>query len=261
MDQKNQTKKLPGFYIALCCCVIAIGAAGFFIQNTDDSQSANTLTAVTETDSPDYGTPLMTEAAETAEQELPVVSSPQPVSTEEYTGSSDSPAVADASSGTDTVPAAEDTENYAYDNPDLEPASVIVQAEESGSFTDPVPGMTVLYGFSGDTLMYNEVLGDWRTHDGIDIAADTGCSVSAASGGTVSSVGTGTYGKTVTIDHGDSLVTVYAQLSEVNVSQGDTVSTGDVIGTIGESTGENTREPHLHFEVLRDGKPEDPEEF
>ena len=109
----------------------------------------------------------MTEAAETAEQELPVVSSPQPVSTEEYTGSSDSSAVADASSGTDTVPVAEDTENYAYDNPDLEPASVIVQAEESGSFTDPVPGMTVLYGFSGDTLMYNEVLGDWRTHDGI----------------------------------------------------------------------------------------------
>ncbi|MDD6564888.1 MAG: hypothetical protein PUF08_07385, partial [Clostridiales bacterium] len=47
MEQKNQTKKLPGFYIALCCCVIAVGIAGFFAQNME-TESTNALTEVTQ---------------------------------------------------------------------------------------------------------------------------------------------------------------------------------------------------------------------
>ena len=269
MDRKNQTKKLPGFYIALCCCVIAIGAAGFFMQNEEDSQSTNALTPVDETDSPDYITSLKTDA-ENGSDELPVVSTPLPAA--EYAPSeqdtADTQYVADASGADQNAEASFDESvtanadsDYTYDNPDLEPASVIVQAEESSEFTDPVPGMTILCGFSGSTLMYNEALGDWRTHDGVDIAADAGCSVSAAADGTVAWVGTDTYGNTVKIDHGNGLTTVYSQLGELNVAAGDTVSGGDVIGTVGESIGETVSDTHLHFEVHRDGKPQDPVEF
>lgn len=259
MDQKNQTKKLPGFYIALCCCVIAIGVAGFFMQNMEESQSTNALTPVEETAAPG----LISSAADDEHSGLPVVSSPQPA----YSEAAAAESLEDAQTGDNAAEtdAAQDeyvpTDSYAYDNPDLEPASVIVQAEESGLLSDPVPGMTVLYGFSGNTLMYNEILGDWRTHDGVDIEADIGCSVSAAAGGTVTSARKETYGNTVTIDHGNGLSTVYAQLGEVSVAEGDTVASGDVIGTVGDSIGENTRQAHLHFEVRRDGKPADPEEF
>ncbi len=263
MDQKNQTKKLHGFYIALCCCVIAIGVAGFFMQNMEESQSTNALTSVEETDPPDFVSSALTETDDT-QNELPVVSSPQPVYSEAAAAAGTEGDIQTQDTAAETNTAQEEyvpTDSYAYDNPDLEPASVVVQAEESGMLNDPVPGMTVLYGYSGNTLMYNEILGDWRTHDGIDIEADIGCSVSAAADGTVISVKKGTYGNTVTIDHGNGLSTVYAQLGEVSVAEGDTVASGDVIGTIGDSIGENTRQAHLHFEVRRDGKPADPEEF
>lgn len=259
MDRNNRTKKLPGFYIALCCCVIAIGAAGFFIQNEEDSQSTTALTVAEESELPYVSVPT-TFSPETYAAVSEPTEAPTEAAAAETEQSDES--LAETPTGPAEGTYAEGTQNYdySYDNPDLEPASVIVQAEESGALSDPLPDMTVLYGFSSGTLMYNDVLGDWRTHNGVDLAADTGCSVSAAAGGTVTAAGMSTYGNSVTIDHGNGLVTVYSQLGEINVSQGDTVASGDVIGTVGESVGETTREPHLHFEVYRDGTPIDPEE-
>ncbi len=90
------------------------------------------------------------------------------------------------------------------------------------------------------------------THNGIDFRASIGTPVKAALSGTV--VGTGntdlirgcySYGKWVLIKHGNGLTTIYAHLSEIKVSQGSTVSTGEVIGYSG-FTGYATG-PHLHF--------------
>ena len=102
--------------------------------------------------------------------------------------------------------------------------------------------------------------GATRQHSGIDLAAPRGTSIEAVRGGTVQFAGTkGGYGNIVIIDHGDGLTTRYAHCDRLDVTEGDTVSAGTPIGTVG-STGRATG-PHLHFEVRQDGNAVDPENF
>ncbi len=88
-------------------------------------------------------------------------------------------------------------------------------------------------------------------NNGVDIAAPLGTPVVASAGGTViiarSSGWNGGYGLYVVISHSNGTQTLYAHLSSVNVSVGDSVSKGQVIGKVG-NTGKSTG-PHLHFEV------------
>lgn len=85
-------------------------------------------------------------------------------------------------------------------------------------------------------------------HTGVDLQGNTGDPVHAAHGGTVIIGGAGAaYGNHVVIDHGDGMYTLYAHLSEIDVSSGQTVSAGDVIGLVGSSG--NSSGPHLHFEL------------
>lgn len=249
MKQNNQAKKLPGFYIALCCCVVAIGVAGFISQNRE-TQSANTPTTAEETEIPYIGDSL--ELAEDTQTPSPTESVP----TAPDTTVTDNVGI--DSGGIDTANAVED---YTVDNPDIVSASVTVNAEESSDFCDPLAEMSVRFGFTADKLMYNEVYGDWRTHNGIDVTAAVGCSVSCVADGTVTDVSQGSYGKTVKIEHENGFTSVYAQLGDVNVQTGDSVTQGSVIGTVGESTGENLSDPHLHFELIKDGTPVNPEEY
>ena len=101
------------------------------------------------------------------------------------------------------------------------------------------------------------VTGVWHLHDGIDINAPTGTPVAAVASGTVTTAGwLGGYGYAVKVDHGDGIMTMYAHLSEVAVSPGEWVDTGDIIGYSG-NTGNSTG-PHLHFTVLVWGEPVDP---
>ncbi len=94
-------------------------------------------------------------------------------------------------------------------------------------------------------------------HKGVDWATPTGTAVAASSGGTVAKAGWGSgYGYVVYINHPDGRQTRYGHLSKVLVSAGQTVSQGQKIalsGNTGVSTG-----PHLHFEILINGKQVDP---
>ncbi len=95
------------------------------------------------------------------------------------------------------------------------------------------------------------------THAGIDLAAAEGSDVLAAADGAVISVGFNyTDGNYVMLFHGDSECTYYAACQEILVSEGDKVSAGDKIATVG-STGRSTG-PHLHFSLSRNGVPEEP---
>ena len=121
----------------------------------------------------------------------------------------------------------------------------------------------VVGAFSVDQLVYNETLADWRTHDGIDIAAAAGSDVLAASSGTIVSVDDDPLmGTIVTIDHTDGCRTMYANLqSNPPISPGESVSAGQRIGAVGTSTAEAAQGPHLHFSVLKDGISMDPNEY
>jgi murein DD-endopeptidase MepM/ murein hydrolase activator NlpD len=94
-------------------------------------------------------------------------------------------------------------------------------------------------------------------HEGIDIDGSDGDRIRAAASGTVAFAGSnGDYGRTVIIDHGDGLRTLYGHASKLLVKEGDEVHAGDVIAAVGHSG--NARGSHLHFEVRRDGRPVNP---
>lgn len=97
-------------------------------------------------------------------------------------------------------------------------------------------------------------------HSGLDFPAEPGTPILAAAGGVV--VNTEfhpAYGQVVELDHGNGLVTRYAHASQIHVRQGDLVKRGQHIADVG-NTGRSTG-PHLHFEVLLEGVPQDPARF
>lgn len=97
-------------------------------------------------------------------------------------------------------------------------------------------------------------------HSGVDFALPTGADVLAAAGGRIRFAGrNGGYGKLLEIDHGNGLVTRYAHLSRFHVRVGEVVTPGQRIAAAG-STGRSTG-PHLHFEVLHNGRFADPQRF
>ena len=97
-------------------------------------------------------------------------------------------------------------------------------------------------------------------HKGLDIGNNTGTPISATASGVVIFAGWhGGYGRKIVIYHGFGYSTVYAHLYKMNVEVGDEVKKGEVIATMG-NTGNSTG-PHLHYEVLVDGVPNDPQNF
>ena len=127
----------------------------------------------------------------------------------------------------------------------------------------PVEGQTVAV-YAMDSLSYNQTTRDWRVHNGIDIAAETGTEVRAAADGEVYTVYEDeTMGMTVVIRHEGGYTTKYASLSEtVSVSPGDRVTGGQSIGTVGNTAlMESAIGDHVHFSVTCDGDLVDPMEF
>lgn len=98
-------------------------------------------------------------------------------------------------------------------------------------------------------------------HRGVDFTAPLGTIVKSSAQGEVIKVErlTTGYGKHIIVQHAEGYQTLYAQLQSINVNVGEKVSTGQHIGTVG-SSGRSTG-PHLHFELLKDDKPLDPEKF
>jgi murein DD-endopeptidase MepM/ murein hydrolase activator NlpD len=102
--------------------------------------------------------------------------------------------------------------------------------------------------------------GEEAIHKGVDFAGNLGDEVVAVAAGVVTWAGVRTgYGKLVEISHGNGFTTRYAHNERALVSVGDTVTRGEPIALMG-STGRSTG-PHVHFEVLRNGRQVDPLTF
>ena len=111
------------------------------------------------------------------------------------------------------------------------------------------------FGFRTDPFTSRTAL-----HTGLDFPADTGTPIHAAAGGLVlDTAWHPEYGHLLEIDHGNGLTTRYAHCSKVLVTPGTLVKRGQLVAHVG-STGRSTG-PHLHFEVLVDGVPQDPARF
>ena len=115
--------------------------------------------------------------------------------------------------------------------------------------------------YSGDELLYSKTMEDWRVHTGVDINGNVGTPVKAAADGIVTRMyADDMMGSTVVIQHKNCVETVYSNLQTGELVEiGQEVTRGEVIGGIGVTAqGEIGDQPHLHFEVLLDGKNIDP---
>jgi len=127
----------------------------------------------------------------------------------------------------------------------------------------PVDG-DIGFDFAQEDLIYSETLEEWTTHEGIDIFAKEGQEVKAALSGQISEVYEDElWGMVIILDHGDGLLTKYANLATIDmVQEGTRVEKGTVISRVGTTAAiEMIMEPHVHFEVIKDGKSVDPKDY
>ena len=98
------------------------------------------------------------------------------------------------------------------------------------------------------------------SHLGTDFSAQPGNPVFATGSGTVESAGKmEELGNTIVINHGNGYVTTYSHLMNIKTKKGSPVHKGDIIGSVG-ATG-STNGPHLHYTIIKDGVPQDPETY
>ena len=231
-----------GFYIVLFLCVAVIGVSAWAMltgkgtdveakKNVDMSLAAEATAEVKLTNDIEDYPPLP-------------VSKPQ-----------------EAAAPEETEIAAAEQENEQYvETSSVQPAAVQPEPE---TFVWPVAG-AVENPYSVTALIYSRTMHDWRTHEGLDIAATIGTQVKAVSSGTVREVfNDDMYGTTVVIEHQNGLCSRYCNLAELpTVNAGDGVTAGQVIGAVGDTALCETGEvAHLHFEMSLDGSSVDPTDY
>jgi len=139
----------------------------------------------------------------------------------------------------------------------LEKLESVKAAARIAPIYNPAPGQAVSSSFG---VRRDPILRTPAMHAGIDFRATTGTPILSAGIGTVVKAGwNGGYGRMVEVDHGDGLSTRYAHMSRIRVREGQSVSSGDILGEVG-SSGRSTG-PHLHYEVRRNGDAVDPLRF
>ena len=235
MENKNSSEKLSnfiegkGFYITLAVCLCIIGVSGyvlFFAPSAEPVYEVE-IPPVTENiqpagaDIPDISVDIKEEEPTSAKKEEKPASAPVKV----------------AEKPAQTTPP---------DQPDV--------------YIPPVIGK-VSRSFSMGELVYDKTMGDYRTHNGIDIECETGAQVSSFGNGTVEKVyNDELYGNCVVISHKDGVVSVYKGLDRgITLTEGAEIKAGDVIGACGNTNITESEEvPHIHFEVMKDGEYIDP---
>lgn len=128
-------------------------------------------------------------------------------------------------------------------------------------FKMPVSG-EIVKEFAKDKLVYSNTLSEWITHNGVDIKAEKTTVVKSSAEGTIKAIKNDPrYGLTVVIEHVNGFTSIYSNLLTAEfVVEGEKVKEGQTIGTVGSTaTFEIADEPHLHFEISKDGEYLDPE--
>lgn len=216
-----QTITSTGFITLTACALIAIGAISWFVLSKNNN--------IVETPQDDN-----------------VSHSSYPDTDNSYNSTVDTPSVTETPST--------EVDDDVSDVPYVEPEETTVPEETKPTFVLPVVG-NISKGHSDTALQYSATYGDMRLHTGIDILCKKGTDIKSVSSGTVISiVEDANLGKVITIEYFDGINVKYCGMGSVNVNENDEVSTGDIIGTSGEIPSECADNPHIHIEVIIDGK-------
>lgn len=236
--------KGKGFYWALSLCIVIAALCSFFaIKKIVNAQQTGEVQQQQEgTEQWDLpGTQV-----ENKVDDMPIKATPAPTATAKPKASPAPSAASDSSSGQSAVPSPLPEQD--------EPAAV-----PEPSFVWPVDGQ-IMQEYSGDELVYNETLKDWRTHNGVDIKCAAGSEVKSAKAGKVTAVyDGGVWGQVVEIDDG-KITWRYCGMDadSIQVKADDKVTMGQSIGKLGETSAEAGMEAHLHLETLESGNYKDP---
>ncbi len=164
-----------------------------------------------------------------------------------------SDSVEDGNSSSDTPVDSTDSTTPDSSTPDEKPVVGVFEMEL------PLEAVTVSNDFG---FYHNQTLNTYYEHKGVDFTAAAGTEVMAVESGTIESIYKEDIllGTEIVVDHGNGLKTVYRFVTEADgLTVGAKVEKGDVIATVAEATGNEYKDgPHLHFEVLENGKQVDP---
>ncbi len=236
-----------GFYVVLALCIIVVGATAYLLSTSG--------TVPEDGDSPQgYIDDLDNNAGYWGNEDE-----------DGLEPSSEAAAGADQDNDVQTGTETDDTDYDAEGKISSINTDEIDAAAAAGTlnFELPVTGEIIL-DYAVDSHIYSKTLKDWRTHNGIDIGASKGTPVKAAADGIVREIKNDPrFGITIIVEHNSRVKTVYANLgSSTMVSHNQKVVKGDIISNVGTTAVFETADPpHLHFEVLVDGKPADPKQF
>ncbi len=262
-----------GFYIILFICVCAIGATAFWTsmdRNRMQMQEETEDDMVAQEEKQDELTEEPAQQADASDKMD--IKIKDVVVDEEDQGKKDQetskPQPEKAGQGSDKSKTAADklVPVSAQDSKSkVVSAATAAQSQKASKVLaqKPVDGK-ILADFVLDELQYSRTLKEWTTHAGIDIESPLGSPVRAALDGVVESVEEDSLmGIIITIDHGNGLKTRYANLSTKDmVRPNQQVKKGQVISGVGRTAmSEILDPPHLHFEVLKDGKYVDPKSY
>ena len=242
-NKKSPKTSKGGIYIAVCCFAVLAAAIGYAGRNNSDSSktkpediSSTEIASKNTTHSQDFDDFVL---KSNQEDKLEIT-------------------VSDG----ETVDVSKKTEVIVDEKEEDTISSNETEASREKKFLMPVEG-TVVCAFSGDELIYNKYLSDWRTHNGIDISCEKDSAIYASADGIVSEILDNSMGKSVLIDHENGYMSVYSNLSEeIAVKAGDSIKSGDLIGKVSDTNASDfTNEHHLHFEILYEDKYVDPSEL
>lgn len=253
MEQFRKFLQGRGYVLVLTACLLAAAAAGVWAVQTVRGELQRDMDALRSPGSTaraaDEGAEQITldeEEGSTWKQDTaPAANS---VANVPQTAPSASSSASGASSGSGTV----------REPSELRTGSAPASSSALPASMQPVSGR-ILNGFSGTELVYNKTLGDWRTHNGTDYAAAEGSEVRAPAAGSVTQAGTdGNWGGVVSVEDAQGRIWRVCGVTQAQVRQGDTVTAGQILGTVGSVNCECAEESHIHLEVLDNGNYCDP---
>lgn len=247
-NEKTRKKlKEKRFYIVLACCALSIGAIAF----TNSIKKEENLPTENKNSDVRYSLPEPIEnTQETKIAEDDDIIPLPPIEDDDEILPEAAPEVTE-----------EEEDELFIAPPVTEQASSSNTQNSLAKIASPSTGK-ILAPYSKNPI-YSELMGDWRSHEAIDYEVEEDTAVYAAASGKIIDISdSGLYGASITIDHQNSMKTVYSNVAAENISVGDFVEEGDAIGraentSLCERYGEN----HIHFEVMIDDKNVDPNEW
>ena len=221
-----------GFYIILSLCVIAIGVSGYVLFVNKETRTAlegeaNTIwtiddkIGISSPDEKDEDRPAPTEINDEPEDKTDL-------------------------NGEEAGKVNGETDDNSEDKTVAEIAKAVLPT-----------GGKIIREFSGNELVYDNTMSDWRTHNGTDFACTQGDSIFCVRDGTVTEVyDDGLFGWTVKVKHSEGIESTYSGLSPVSgVKAGEKIKMGEVVGTAGGTAIAESRDPfHVHVTVTENGQ-------